>query len=86
MEWKINDLGKVGSLTVVGNMEQINEVNDFLKALANKTENEQSNCNILHVSNQREQLIAYQLWCYQHPEYDQVCQSSKVDIYLKAIN
>ena len=41
---------------------------------------------IQHVSNQREQLIAYQLWCYQHPEYDQVCQSSKVDIYLKAIN
>lgn len=38
------------------------------------------------INNRREQLIAYQLWCYQHPEYDQVCQSSKVDIYLKAIN
>jgi hypothetical protein len=44
------------------------------------------NCTIPDVSNRREQLIAYQLWCYQHPEYDQVCQSSKVDIYLKAIN
>ena len=28
-------------------------------------------------------LIAYQKWCYEHPEYDQVCESSKVDIYIK---
>ena len=46
---------------------------------------EVKNC-IPNVSNRREQLIAYQLWCYQHPEHDQVCQSSKVDIYLKTIN
>ena len=58
-----------------------------LKQVWNECEQEQvKNLNIPVVSNRREQLIAYQLWCYQHPEYDQVCQSSKVDIYLKAIN
>jgi hypothetical protein len=28
-------------------------------------------------------LIAYQKWCYQHPEYDQVCETGKVEIYMK---
>ena len=40
------------------------------------------NCFIPDVSNS---LIAYQKWCYQHPEYDQVCETSKVEIYIKAI-
>lgn len=34
----------------------------------------------------RHQLIAYQKWCYEHPEYDQVTETSKVELYLKAIN
>jgi hypothetical protein len=31
-------------------------------------------------------LVAYQKWCYEHPEYDQVTETPKVEIYLKATN
>jgi len=31
-------------------------------------------------------LVAYQKWCYEHPEYDQVTETPKVELYLKATN
>ena len=34
----------------------------------------------------KHQLIAYQKWCYEHPEYDQVTETPRVELYLKAIN
>ena len=34
----------------------------------------------------KHQLIAYQKWCYEHPEYDQLTETPKVELYLKAIN
>lgn len=43
-------------------------------------EQQVKNLNIPAVSNS---LIAYQKWCYQHPEYDQVCETSKVELYIK---
>lgn len=47
----------------------------------NETEQEK-----LRIGAVRHQLIAYQKWCYEHPEYDQITESVKVDLYLKAIN
>ena len=54
--------------------------NWLVNFLVEFAEKQVKNCNIHDVSNS---LIAYQKWCYEHPEYDQVCQTSKVEIYMK---
>ena len=47
------------------------------------TELEELFLKLLPIHDVSNSLIAYQKWCYEHPEYDQVCESSKVDIYIK---
>ena len=61
------------------------EAIELICALENKAENERSNCDILHVGNQRELLIAFADW-YKTTDFNcEGCYGSDcVDEYLKS--
>jgi hypothetical protein len=58
------------------------DIEDFLAELPADTEVKNLSSNTML----SDSLVAYQKWCYEHPEYDQVTETPKVELYLKATN